>query len=69
MWKSADIGRIASKPIVPVRLNLSGKNHLERAPLKYKSQPVVNENMNHIIKRDVKDEVEEMDTQEGTLPT
>lgn len=67
MKKSADIGRIASKP---VKSTVSGKNYCttERATLKkskvdYPTVPI--ESMNHIIKRDIKDEVEEMDTQEG----
>lgn len=74
--KSADIGRIASKP---VKLAVSGKNYSseDRVAASIKklkihnisnkhSQILPNDNMNHVIDSvNQNNEVEEMDTQEG----
>lgn len=70
MKKSADIGRIASKP---VKLTVSGKNYSagERVVTTLKkskipNQIAANENMNHVIDRENQNnDVEDMDTQEG----
>lgn len=74
--KSADIGRIASKP---VKLTVSGKNHSseDRVAASIKklkihnisnkpNQILANDNMNHVIDTvNHNNDVEEMDTQEG----
>lgn len=67
--KSADIGRIASKP---VKLTVSGKNYSsgDRVVTSFKKSKIqhqiaANENMNHVIDRENQNnDVEEMDTQE-----
>lgn len=77
MKKSADIGRISSKP---VKLAVSGKNHSseDRVAASIKklklpnistkqNQILANDNMNHVIDSvNHNNDVEEMDTQEGT---
>lgn len=76
MKKSADIGRIASKP---VKLTVSGKNHssedrvaasikkLKIHNLSTKNNQILsNDNMNHVIDSvNQNNDVEEMDTHEG----
>lgn len=68
--KSADIGRIVSKP---VKLTVSGRNCTVEdrvtaglKKLKIHNQILANDNMNHVIDRENQNnDVEEMDTHEG----